>query len=205
MIQIFDCEQNSDEWLQARLGIPTASEFSTVLAKGRDGGDSKTRRTYLLKLAGERITGQPADSYTNHHMERGHEMEQEALDFYAFMHDAELQKVGFIRNGEAGCSPDRLIGSNGMVEVKTKAPHLMIDLMLKDKFPPEHKAQCQGQLWIAEREWVDLIAYWPDMPKFVKRAYRDEEYIAKLAAAVDEFNTELREIVGKIEGRAEAA
>jgi len=194
MMEIFDCEQNSPEWYAARAGIPTASEFATVLAKG----EGKTRRTYLLKLAGEILTGELMESYSNSHMERGKIMEDEARDCYAFMTDADIHRVGFIKSGPKGCSPDSLIGDKGMLEIKTALPHLLIDILLKDEFPPQHKAQCQGALWVAEREWIDIAIYWPRLPLFVKRAYRDDGYIANLAGAVAAFNTELAETVERV-------
>jgi hypothetical protein len=203
-MRILGCEQGSEEWFRARMGMPTASEFATVMASGRGGGESKTRRTYMLKLAGEILTGEPMENYSNAHMERGKDMEGEARDLYSFMTDAEPERVGFIVNGPKGCSPDSLLGSSGMLEVKTKLPHLLLDVLIKDQFPPEHKAQCQGALWVAEREWIDIAVYWPKLPLFVKRAYRDEPYIASLAAAVDDFNTELHEIVARF-GDREAA
>lgn len=197
-LEIINCEQGTEEWFRARMGIPTASEFSTVLASGRGGGESKTRRTYMLKLAGEIITGELQESYTNAHMERGKVMEDEARSFYAFMNDAEPERVGFVRNGPKGCSPDSLIGTNGALEIKTALPHILADLILKDAFPPEHKAQTQGVLWVAEREWIDLVVYWPKMPRFVKRAFRDEAYIKDLSAGVDQFNAELQETVERL-------
>lgn len=197
-MEVFTCAQGSAEWFSCRAGIPTASEFATVMASGRDGGASKTRRTYMLKLAGEIITGQPSEGYSNAHMERGHEMEPEARDLYAFTRRADPQIVGFIRNGAKGASPDSLIGDIGMLEIKTKLPHLHIDCLLRDEFPAEHKAQCQGALWVAEREWIDIAVYWPGLPLFVKRATRDEEYIAKLSDAVDQFNAELAEVVERV-------
>jgi hypothetical protein len=199
-MQIFDVEQNSPEWLRARMGIPTASQFSTVLAKG----EGKTRRTYMLKLAGEIITGEPMESFSNEHTERGHAMEDEARDLYAFQTGAELRRVGFIRNGRAGCSPDSLIGEDGGLEIKTKLPHLLIDLMLKDEFPSEHKAQVQGTLWLTKREWWDLPVYYRGMPLFTKRATRDEVYIQRLATEVDRFNDELDAVVAEIRRRGEA-
>ena len=198
MMKIIDVEQGSPEWFAARMGIPTASEFSTVMAKGRGGEDSKTRKTYMLKLAGELITGEPMESFNNSHMERGKIMEDEARDLYCFMADAEAQRVGFIRSGDKGCSPDSLIGDKGALEIKTKLPHLLIELLLKDEFPPEHKAQCQGVLWVAEREWIDIGIYWPKLPLFVKRAYRDDGYIANMAGAVAQFNEELAATVEQI-------
>lgn len=197
-LEILDVPQNSPEWHAARAGIPTASEFSTVMASGRGGGESKTRRTYMLKLAGEIVTGEVQEGFSSAHTERGHEMEPDARNMYALMTDAQPELVGFIRNGQKGGSPDSLIGDSGLLEIKTKLPHLLIDVLLKDEFPPEHKAQCQGNLWVSEREWIDIAVYWPKLPLFIKRAYRDEAYIAKLAAAVDAFNSELAEVVEKV-------
>lgn len=193
-IQIYNMEQGSDEWHRARLGVPTASMFSAVLAKG----EGKTRRSYILKLAGEVLTGEPTESYSNPYLERGKIMEDEARDCYCFMQDCEAERTGFIRNGEKGCSPDSLIGDKGALEIKTKRSDLLIDLLLKGEFPPEHKAQCQGVLWVGEREWIDIAIYWPKLPLFVKRAYRDEAYIKTLSAAIDKFNDELAEVVEKI-------
>jgi hypothetical protein len=195
---IFEMEQGSPDWFAARAGLPTASEFATVLAKGKNGEESKTRKTYMLKLAGEILTGEPMENYTNAHMERGKVMEEEARDGYAFIKNCDPLRVGFIRNGDKGCSPDSLIGDAGMLEIKTALPHILIEKLLRDEFPPEHKAQCQGALWVAEREWIDIAVYWPKLPLFVKRATRDDGYIANLAGAVAKFNEELAETVERI-------
>lgn len=193
--RIIHCEQGSEEWFRIRSGMPTASEFATVMASGRGGAESKTRRTYMLKLAGEILTGEPMDSYSNGHMERGKAMEDEARELYAFLTDCDPERVGFVINGAKGCSPDCFVAADGMAEIKTKLPHLQIDVLLRGELPPEHKAQCQGGLWVAEREWLDFVSYWPALPLFVKRIYRDEEYIKTLSEAVDQFNAELSEMV----------
>lgn len=189
-----DCEQGSDQWLMHRCGIPTASMFHAVLAKG----EGKTRRAYLLRLAAEVLTGEPGETFTNGAMERGKVMEEEARNLYAFTQEADLHRVAFVRSGDKGCSPDSLIDDDGILEIKTQRGDLLIETLLKDGFPSEHKAQCQGALWICEREWVDIAVYWPKMPLFVKRAYRDQGYIANLAGAVSAFNEELAETVEKI-------
>lgn len=200
-VQIHDVEQGSEAWFAARLGVPSASMFATVLAKGRSGGASVTRQKYLYKLAGEILTGQPAESYTNADMERGHALEGEARDLYAFMQDVEPVQVGFITNGRAGCSPDALVGERGGLEIKTKAPHLLIDALLKDEMPPEHMAQVQGCMMVSERDWWDFVAYWPGLPPLIKRIARDEVYIAKLSSAVTEFTEEIDEVVAWIRSR----
>lgn len=193
-MEIFNCDQNSAEWMLARCGIPTASAFKDILAKG----EGKMRRTYMHKLAGEIITGQPAESFTNAHMERGHEMEGEARELYAFSNAIEPLRVGFVRNGPKGCSPDSLIGENGGLEIKTALPHIQVERILKDQLPPEHRAQVQGSLWVTEREFWDFVSYWPRMPLFTVRVYRDEAYIRELSEAVDAFNEELATVVERV-------
>lgn len=206
MLTILDCEQCSTEWYAARMGIPTASMFATVMASGKGGGESKTRKDYMLKLAGEILTGEPMETFSNEHMARGHAMEDEARNLYSFMTDAELQRVGFIRNGPKGCSPDSLIGTHGMVEFKTALPHLLIDMLLQpaDWFPPQHKAQVQGGLWVAERQVCDLVVFWPKLPLFIRRAHFDSIYVRKLADDVEVFNAELAAVVDKVRGVANA-
>lgn len=204
-LEIFNCEQGSADWFACRAGIPTASEFHTVMAKGRGGGESVTRRKYMLTLIGEILTGKQVDGYTNAHMERGHEMEGEARELYAMVTDTEPQQVGFLRRGDAGASPDSLIGADGLLEIKTKLPHLQLECLLSDKVPAEHVAQLQGQLWIAQRPWVDFVSYWPGLPLFVKRVQRDEAYIASLKVSVDEFNTEKLDLIERINQYKRAA
>jgi hypothetical protein len=195
MLEVFSCDQNTEIWHFNRLGIPTTSQFKTVKAEGKGGGESITRRKYLFQLAGEIITGKPVENYANAYMARGHEVEDELRNHYAFLADIEPKRVGFIRNGRKGSSPDSLIGKDGVLEIKSNAPHILIELILKDKFPPEHKAQTQGQLWVSERDYVDIICGYPGMPPLIKRAYRDSLYIKQLSDAIDQFNDELDAVV----------
>lgn len=193
-MEIFDIDQGGQEWLQARLGIPTASKFATVMAKG----EGKTRSEYMRKLAGEIVTGEPMDSYTNVHMDRGKVMEDEARDLYAFVRDAEIRRVGFIRNGKKGASPDSLVGSEGGLEIKTALPHIQIERLLRGELPSEHKAQVQGNIWLAERDWWDFCSYWPKLPLLTVRVFRDDIYIKNMAGEIDRFNDELEAMVETI-------
>ena len=195
MIQLFnDIEQGSPEWFAARSGIPTASMFSAVLSKGRSGADSKTRKTYMLKLLGERLTGELQENISTPHMERGKIMEAEARTLYEFQSDNNVEDIGFIRNGDKGSSPDGVIGKDGCIEIKTKLPHLQLAVLLKDEMPTEHKAQVQGHLLVGEYEWCDFISYWPKLKPLIKRVYRDEEYIKTLSEQIDIFNEEMAQL-----------
>ena len=230
MIEIIDVEQGSPEWFKARVGLPTASRFSEILAEGGDdrglpqsvmdamvksgctaaqlaaavkGAKSRsaggTRRKYLRDLAAEIIRGAPEEeAYSNAYMERGKVQEDDARRMYAFMYDAEPQRVGFIKNGRKGCSPDSLIGELGGLEIKTALGHIQIERLMKGTLPSEHVAQVQGSLWVTERERWDFCSYSPNLPMLVVRVQRDEDYIAKMADAVDGFLGELDELVEKV-------
>lgn len=194
-LQIIDCAQNTPEWLAARAGVTTASGFKCVLARspGKTGtaAESKTRQKYLRQKAYEQMTGRMAESFSNVHTERGHILEPEARNAYAFMHDAVPELVGFLRRGPIGCSPDFLVGADGMGQIKTLLPELMLELLEDEAVPTEHKAQMQGELLVANRQWNDFVAYCPGLPMFVQRVYRDEPYIATLKVALEDFLADL--------------
>jgi len=92
-----------------------------------------------------------------------------------------------------------------MLEIKTKLAHLHLDVLLGDAVPGEHVAQIQGQLWVAEREWCDFVAYCPKLPLFVKRVYRDDEYIGRIQKAVDLFERELVTLMEVVQPKRDAA
>lgn len=197
-VEIIDVPQGEPAWFDARKGLPTASVFAKVLARGKDGGASVGRRDLMLKLAGEILTGEPApEGYRNADMDRGKEQEAEARALYQFTYEP-VTPVGFIKNGRKGASPDSLIGDKGGLEIKCAIPSVQIERLLSGKLPSEHVAQVQGGLWVSEREFWDFVSYCPKLPLFVLRVYRDEEYIARLASAVDAFNSELDSIVQSI-------
>lgn len=202
-MEILTCPQGSPEWFQARLGIPTASEYHTVMASGvKKGEPSKTRQLYLDKLAGERITGKPMENYSNDYMQRGKDQEQQARDLYSFMYSADVIAVGFIKRTDlnTGCSPDALIGDHGLLEIKTKAAHLMVKAIRdgKENPPPEHMHQCQGGLWVTQRSWVDLNLHCEGFNPIVYRIFRNEEYIGRVAEAVGAFNRDLAALVAQV-------
>jgi len=198
-MKIHNCEQNTIEWFQARMGIATASRMSDVMARGQ----GKTRATYMHKLIAESITGVPTMSFSNQYTERGHELEPAAVELYQTNTGNNVQEVGFITNheqiGTVGASPDRFVGDKGMLEVKTREPHLQVELLLSDKVPTTHAKQLQAQLWVAERDWVDFICYCPSMPLFNKRVFRDEALIAEMRDAVTAFYDEMKSKIEKLE------
>lgn len=202
-LQIFDCDQGTPEWHAARAGIVTASVFSTVLAQGRGGGPSETRKKLLYQLAAERITGEHVPTWNgNAHTERGKAMEDQVRDLYEATSAHPVRQVGFIRRGNIGASPDSLVGDDGLLEIKTKLPHLQIEAVMAGVLPSEHVAQVQGQLLVTGRQWCDFRSYWPGLPQLRVRVYRDLAYLSTLNAALAQFNHELDQLVEKIRGMA---
>ena len=193
---VYDCPQNSPDWYAARLGKVTASHFADVMA----GGEGKVRTRYMRDLAGEIITGKPRETYTNQAMERGHEMEGEARDQYSRTKFKNLTRVGFVYNPEidAGASPDALIDDDGVLEIKTMLPALLIGVLEKGTMPPDFRAQCHGAMWVLRRKYCVLKIYYSGMPTYEAIIERDPIYEKEISDAVEVFNWELRKLVQKI-------
>lgn len=200
---IDDVEQGSAEWVALRLGIPTASNFSMIVR----GSDSVTRDEYMRKLAGEVLTGLPAEGkLKTAAMERGTEMEPEARAHYARTNFGEVERVGFMRrkmpSGRyVGASPDALLEKRrGGLEIKTMAPHLMIQRLVSGAgMPPDHRWQVYGTMFVGELDFVTLTLFYRGMPVVPKfKVGRHEETIKEISDAVEVFDSELHKLVAKI-------
>lgn len=207
-VVLHDVEQRSDEWFALRLGMPTASNFAKVMASGSDGEASKLRTRLLYDLAGEKVSGEPATSFVNDAMERGHEMEPDAREFYSFTRRVELTPIGFVTRKLArglviGCSPDSLVGADGALEIKTIIPALLIEQSeTPSKGTSRHRAQCQGTLLVTGRSWVDLMFFYRGMPVApTYRIERDEAYISDLRNALEVFDYDLRKLIERFKNR----
>ena len=197
-MKIIDCIQSSVQWHELRFGKVTASKFSAVLAKGQ----GKTRKSYMMQLAAEILTGQQQDSYSNSAMEWGTEQEPNARKYYEAVNNCKVEQVGFVERDEwIACSPDGLVGDDGLIEIKCCNSTTYITTILANKMPTTHIPQVQGQLWVCERKYCDFVSYDPrvkDRPFFCKRVYRDETFIKELEVQVVMFVEELKEMIDKL-------
>jgi hypothetical protein len=186
---ISDAPQGSDEWFKLRTGILTASVMHCLLVDGKHkSGLGAGALTLMSQLIGERFTGEPAEKFGgNEHTSRGHELEPIARAFVSERLGIDIVDCGLILNHGCGYSPDGLVGDEGLVEIKTKLPKLQVEVILGGVVPAEHMVQCQVGIWISERDHLDFASFYPGMPLFHLRTYRDEAMIKKLSERVKVF------------------
>jgi YqaJ-like viral recombinase domain len=186
-----DCIQGSADWTSCRSGIPTASNFDKIVTP--KGKPSTQADKYMHRLLAERMMGHPVTEFMSTWMGRGLATEAEAVAYYEGIRELETVPVGLLTNDEAtiGASPDRLVGDVGLLEIKVPAEHTHVGYLLTRAVDAEYYPQVQGQLWISEREWLDIMSYHPELPPALIRVERDPGYIDVLSCAVWAFSEAL--------------
>jgi hypothetical protein len=196
-VNIYRCAQGSPEWHALHVGIPTSSSFDKII-QPKKLKPSASQDKYLDALIGEWLLGRRIETQESDWMQRGKELEPEAVAWYEMDRGVDAELVGFITrdDGMVGSSPDRLIGTDGLLEVKnpmieTHLGYMRDPGLLRD----EYVCQVQGQLLVSERAWCDLLSFSPrpDVPPVVLRVERDEKFLDALSKAVDAFVVRLLE------------
>lgn len=201
---ITDIEQGTNEWHELRLGKITASRMSDVLSKGRGTAPSKTAETYMMELIAERLTGKAKSFFENDAMRWGTETEPEARAMYEVNNDfVSVEEVAFIEMSEfVGVSPDGMIGSDGMLEIKCPTTITQIKRALSDNYSQDYTAQIQMQLWVAEREWCDFLSFDPRLEVgagyLQQRVYRDDKFIKTMSEKTDAFISKMNDLLIKL-------
>ncbi len=190
---IHDCIQNSPEWDQMRAGIPTASAFSRIITTKGEFSDSM--KDYAIILAAEAYTNAPVEEWRgNRDSERGHRLEPDARKEYNFNRSETVAKIGFVTNDSQtyGCSPDGLVGDDGMTEFKCLLEKAHVKAIMHynetGKAYMTYHQQIQGQMMVCERDWCDLFFFHPTLPCFMVRQHADPEFQSNLLFALDEVS-----------------
>jgi putative phage-type endonuclease len=185
-------EQRSEEWFAARCGKVTASRVADIIAKTKT-GYSTSRDNYLAQLVCERLTGKPAESYSNSAMQWGTDTEPFARAAYEARMDLLVTEVGFIDHPwivMSGASPDGL-ANEGMVEIKCPNTATHIDTLLSRTVPAKYITQMMWQMACADRPWADFVSFDPRLPErhqlFIKRINYDPEMVNLLENSVIQF------------------
>lgn len=189
--------QGTAEWKQARCGKVTASRIHELAARAKSGW-AASRASYMAELLVERLTGAPGEGYVSDPMAWGIFTQSEARIAYETYTGWAVHKVGFVAHPAitmAGCSPDGLIGDDGLIEIKCPSSKTHIETRLSKRVPDRHMEQIQFQLACTERHWGDFVSYDPRLPVpvrlFIKRVPRDDHQIQRLEDLVVKFLIEL--------------
>lgn len=193
-----DVVQYSEEYDRLRLGIPTSSNFHKVITP--QGKPSKQWREYACVLIAERILQHKIEFYNSPAMERGLIVEAEAADWYEFDQDVTVQRIGLITDDKhtMGCSPDRLIGDDGLLEIKAPLPQTQVEYWISGELGERFGPQLQGQLYVSQRSWVDILCWHDVLPKLVVRVEPDEKFMAALDHELQIFNSFIERVMEKI-------
>lgn len=184
-----DIVQGSDAWLAARLGVVTASEFDQILTPAKL-ELSKSSARYMYRKLGEWMLGAPLEAFVSPWMERGKDLEPEAIRYYEMERDCETQPVGFIStdDGSIGCSPDRLIGTTGVLELKCPSLEVHVGYMLDPvSLAAEYRLQTQGEMWVSGRHQGDIMSYYPGFPAVIVPLKPEEKVFAAFETHIPAF------------------
>lgn len=208
-----DCIQRTPEWYEARRGLVTASRAADVLAVLKKGGEAAPRYNYRIELAIEILTKKTTDRFAAYGgrlpkaMDWGVEQEPLARAAYEMKYGVLVETCGFFVHPTVprfGASPDGLVGSDGIIQIKCPNTNNHLEWMLEGVIPTAHGAQMLGDLACSGRAWCDFVSFDPRLPEphqlFVRRLERADfaPQIAQLEAEVDRFNDDLDAMLAKL-------
>lgn len=196
-------EQRTDGWLTDRCGRVTASCIYKVMARLKDGKPSAERTNYHAQLVAERLTGTPAENFTNAAMVWGIETEEQARAMYSLEVGESVIETGFHPHASilfSGASPDGLVGDKGLVEIKCPNTATHIATLTGANIDRKYLLQMQWQMECTGRDWCDFASFDPRLPDemqlHVRRVERDEALLAEIRDEVTKF---LHEVAATVE------
>jgi exodeoxyribonuclease (lambda-induced) len=203
-MQIHNCIQGGELWLNLRAGRFTATDAPELMPDKRTGKAKKGLDTLAYKKAAYWLTGNLPDTPTTAAMEWGKMQEPHARALYAEITGNEVQEVGFVELDDyVGCSPDGLVGEEGLIEIKCKQDYNHLYAVCNEWVEPEHELQMQYQMLVTERHWCDYVLYNPlfKNPIYVKRIFKDVKVQAQLADGLANGRELIKQIIKNYDGR----
>jgi len=188
-----NCDQGSPEWFEARVGVPSASNFDRLLTGSLR--PSAQADKYFYELTAEWIHGEKKFLKPTYWMDRGVEMEPTARAHYEFLADVDVEQVGLVYKDNkklVSCSPDGLVAKKGL-EIKCPSPHVHIAYLLQEVCPPEYLAQVQGSMWVSGLKQWDFMSYHPDYDELIVTVDADPKWQAAFDDILQPFMTRVRD------------
>ncbi len=201
-------EQNTLAWVQARLGVITASELDALVTPDFAIRKGDGVATYAARKIAERWTMTPERDFHGGAMENGSILEDEARPWLADFLETDIRRPGFVLSddGVCGCSPDGLNDGGGCgVEIKCPLPHTHVRWLLDGGVPKDHRAQVHGGMYVTGfSRWL-FVSYVRKMPPVLVWVERDEKIMAAIEEAVaacsERIETDYRRLVTANGGR----
>lgn len=186
--------QGTPEWFDIRKGKVTASRAQAIASNG------KGLETYINEVVSEYFSSAEKEHYSNIHTERGNELEPVARSMYELMNNVVVDQIGFCEYNEfVGGSPDGLIGTDGMIEIKCPEDKVYFNILMDEKIDSGYIWQCQMNMLVLERKYCDLIFYNPNFEKSMKifRLLPDEVMFEKLKVGFQNAEEQIIKLISK--------
>jgi len=198
-------EQRTDEWYRARCGQLGASQISKALAKGRAGAESATRKNLMAEIIAMRLTGVTPEGFTSASIQFGIDNEPMARSAYEVTYGIFVDQTGWVPHPSiewTGCSPDGLVGDDGLIEIKCPNTATHIDYLLAGIAPSEYHLQMLWQMEVCNKTWCDFVSFDPRLPEdlqlFTVRFMRDDDRLNEIREGVKKFLSETEEVLTKL-------
>lgn len=184
-----------------RCGIPTASEFDSLVTPEFKIRTGEMPKSYLAQKVAEVWQGGPIASFNSFDVDQGNILEQEAVPYYELLQGCQVDRVGLITtdDGLVGCSPDGLIGDDCGIEIKCPAVHTHVRYLLDGTLPKDYNAQVHGGMFVTGRPRWRFLSYRRHFPPLLLTVERDETIQEQLAEALALFLARLHEANKRLE------
>lgn len=177
-----------------RFAVAAESNAAPILSVAM----TDTAQAAILRLAAERISSHVEDTFTTWDMQRGHDDEPKARDEYEQRHDVTVDEIGFMTRDvdgvTIGYSPDGLVGTDGLIECKSRRQATQLAHWLNGEVPAENVAQLQTGLLVSGRDWIDYLGFAEGWPTLEIRVHPDAQWAAVIAAAAKYAEAEIQRI-----------
>lgn len=201
----YDIVQNTDEWLEIKQGVLSASTLKNVItAKTLKLSKAANTRLFYDDILSQRIDPTIIRGFTSYDMQRGHDDEPYAVAQYEKEYNQTVKHCGFVINRtlgfDFGYSPDGLVGDDGLIEIKSKVVKHQVKTILDhicgrtdELIPNEHMMQVQAGLFITGRKWCDFISFCNGNQMMTIRVTPIPEYQEAIIAAAVSFEETMQE------------
>ena len=206
-------EQRTPEWDLLRAGRLTASMASKLVTP--TGKASVQYKTEIARIIAEKKGLQlPEFLKPTYWMERGVNLEAEALAWFEVETDLTVKEVGFVTSDDdlIGASPDGIIheftdrGGNDHwipLELKVPKPSTHIKYLLEGGLPKEYIGQVHFQMALCEAPYAYFASYNPEVaPLILKVMWSD--YTETMVKSIEAYREEFRKSLAIIEGEPDA-